>query len=946
MEKENTYEYKFDTVSPPKDRIYEDRVMHYYENHSDEPPRELILKLGKKITDRILYKIPWMPKVGETLTTKDPEYWGLAAMVTDEMAEVALKMKVHKGMTLPEIQKATGKDSEYLENILQEMAMVGLIEYNWENPTRTKQYVLPMFVPGSAEFFNMKWENIVEHPQVANFFERMTQLPLEKITPMVPPGGAGIGMHVIPVEKAIEMENQSVSVEHISHWLDKYDGKYAAGPCSCRYSRAICGEGCADDPEDWCIGVGDMADYLVETNKGHYITREKVMEILQRAEDNGFVHQITNIDGENKIFAICNCQVKVCNALRTSQLFNTPNMSRSAYVARVETKDCVACGKCVEYCPAGAVKLGQKLCTKDGGYIEYPKQELPDTVKWSEEKWSPDYRDKNRINCYDTGTAPCKTACPAHIAVQGYLKMAAQGRYTDALALIKKDNPFPAVCGRVCNRRCEDACTRGTIDQAVAIDEVKKFIAQKDLDSDSRYIPEKVIPSNRGEFKNKIAIIGAGPAGLSCAYYLALTGYRPVVFEKNEKPGGMLTYGIPSYKLEKDIIEAEIDVIRELGVEIRCGVEVGKDITFDELREQGYEAFYIAIGCQGSRSAGIAGEDADGVMSAVDILHQISENHSIDLNGKKTVVIGGGNVAVDVARSVKRCGADVLGMYCLEERDSMPASDEEISETEEEGITINNGWGPKEILTENGKVTGIILKKCISVLDSDGNFSPQYDEDDTITLECDNVYLSIGQSVEWGNMLENENVEFIRGNYPAADSLTYQTAQKDIFVGGDVYTGPKFAIDAIAAGREGAESIHRFVHYNASLTIGRNRRDFIELDKDNIRIDSYDNSSRQIPDTDKTVDIKKLFRDCHKPFTEEQVKIETARCLGCGASVVDENKCIGCGVCTTKCEFDAIRLHRERPECSTMVNSDDKMKAILPYMIKRQFKIKQAKKGR
>lgn len=945
MEKENTYEYKFDTVKPPKDRVYEDRVMHYYENHSDEPPRELILKLGKKITDRILYKIPWVPKIGETMTVNDPEYWGLAAMVTDEMAEIALKMKVHKGMTLPEIQKATGKDADYLENILQEMANVGLIEYNWENPTRTKQYVLPMFVPGSAEFFNMKWDNIVEHPQVANFFERMTQLPLEKITPMVPPGGAGIGMHVIPVEKAIEMENESASVEHISHWLDKYDGKYAAGPCSCRYSRAICGEGCADDPEDWCIGVGDMADYLVETNKGHYITREKVMEILQRAEDNGFVHQITNIDGENKIFAICNCQVKVCNALRTSQLFNTPNMSRSAYVARVEAKDCVACGRCVEYCPAGAVKLGQKLCNKDGGHIEYPKQELPDTNEWSEDKWSPDYRDKNRINCYDTGTAPCKTACPAHIAVQGYLKMASQGRYTDALALIKKENPFPAVCGRVCNRRCEDACTRGTIDQAVAIDEVKRFIAQQDLDADKRYIPKKVIPSNRGEFKNKIAIIGGGPAGLSCAYYLAVTGYRPTVFEKNEKPGGMLTYGIPSYKLEKDVVEAEIDIIRQLGVEIKCGVEVGKDITLNELREQGYEAFYIAIGCQGSRKAGIPGEDAKGVMSAVDVLHAIAENQSLDLNGRKTVVIGGGNVAVDVARSVKRCGADVLGMYCLESRGEMPASTEEIFETEDEGITIQNGWGPKEILTENGKVKGIVLKKCLSVTNESGRFDPQYDENDTVTIDCDNVYLSIGQSIDWGDMLKDEDVELAQGGRPNADSLTYQTAQKDIFVGGDVYTGPKFAIDAIAAGKEGAESIHRFVHYNASLTIGRNRRDFIELDKNNIKIEAYDNSSRQIPGMDKSINHRTSFRDAHKPFSEEQVKIETARCLGCGASVVDENKCIGCGVCTTKCEFDAIKLHREHPECSTMVNSDDKMKAILPYMIKRKIAIKKAKKG-
>ena len=330
------YEYKFDTVKPLDDRVYDDRVMHYYENHSNEPARPLILALGKHITDRVLYKLPWLPKVGKELTVNDPEYWGLASIVTDEMAEVALKMKVHKGMKLKEIIKATGKSAAYLEPLLKEMANIGLVEFNWENPEHEKQYMLPMFVPGSAEFFNMKWDNICEHPQVANFFERMTQLPLEAITPMVPPGGAGIGMHVIPVEKAISMENQSADVEHISHWLDKYDGKYAAGPCSCRYSRAMCGEGCADDPEDWCIGVGDMADYLVETNKGHYITREKVMEILQRAEDNGFVHQITNIDGENKIFAICNCQVKVCNALRTSQLFNTPNMSRSAYVAKVE----------------------------------------------------------------------------------------------------------------------------------------------------------------------------------------------------------------------------------------------------------------------------------------------------------------------------------------------------------------------------------------------------------------------------------------------------------------------------------------------------------------------------------------------------------------------------------------------------------------------------------
>jgi NADPH-dependent glutamate synthase beta subunit-like oxidoreductase/Fe-S-cluster-containing hydrogenase component 2 len=681
-----------------------------------------------------------------------------------------------------------------------------------------------------------------------------------------------------------------------------------------------------------------MADYVVETQKGgRYITYDEVLEILQRAEDNGFVHQITNIDGENKIFAICNCNVNVCYALRTSQLFNTPNLSRSAYVARVTPEDCVACGRCVEYCPAGAVKLGQKLCTKDGP-VAYPKHELPDQTKWGPEKWDEDYRDNNRINCYDTGTAPCKTACPAHIAVQGYLKKAAQGKYTEALALIKKENPFPAVCGHICNRRCEDACTRGTIDQAIAIDEVKKFIARQDLDAEKRYIPPIIPPTTGRLFDEKIAIIGAGPAGLSCAYYLAEKGYKPTVFEKNEKPGGMLRYGIPSFKLEKDVVDAEIEVMRQMGVTIRCGVEVGRDITLDELRKEGYKAFYLAIGCQGGRMAGIPGEDAKGVMTAVDFLHSIAENEPYPVIGR-TVVVGGGNVAIDVARTSSRCGASSVAMYCLEGRDIMPASKEEVEEAESEGITVNCGWGPKEILTENGKVTGIIFQKCVSVYAADGCFAPQFQEDETVMIPCENVFLSIGQSIVWGGLLAGSKVELGRGNGAVADPLTYQTAEPDIFVGGDVYTGPKFAIDAIAAGKEAAVSIHRFVQPHSSLTIGRNRRQFVELDKENIKVEDYDHAARQIPGVDRSIDRKRSFRDAQLTFTEEQVKAETARCLGCGASVVDENKCIGCGVCTTKCGFDAIKLYREHPECSRMVRSEDKFKEILPYAAKRGIKI-------
>ena len=906
--------------------------------HPELPVREPILKLGKMITDRIPIKLGL-----EKLTADDPEYWGLAAMCTDEMAEIALKMGVRKPRTLKDMVKLTGKDEAYLEDILQKMSVNGVVEYNWENPQHEKQYVLPMFVPGSAEFSNMNSDMLEKNPELGRFFERMSRLPLEKVTPMVPPGGAGIGMHVIPVEKAISMENNSVSIEHISHWLDKYNGRYAASPCSCRKSRKTFDEGCADDPADWCIAVGDMADYVVETNKGgRYITKEEALEILQKAEDNGFVHQITNIDGEDKIFAICNCNVNVCYALRTSQLFNTPNMSRSAYVAHVDKANCVACGRCVEYCPAGAVTLGQKLCKKDGTEVKYPVKPLPSDKKWTSADWTEDYRDVNRINTHETGTAPCKTACPAHIAVQGYLKLAAQGRYTDALALIKKNNPLPAICGHVCNKRCEDACTRGKIDEAIAIDEVKKFIAKKDLDSATRYIPPKVVPATKGYFEEKVAIIGGGPAGISCAFYLAEKGYKPTIFEKNDKPGGMVVYGIPSFVLEKDIVAAEIDVLREMGVEIRCNVEVGKDVTIKQLREQGYKAFYIGIGCQGGRKTGVSGEDSKGVMTGVEFLHITTDDENYKLDGD-TVVIGGGNVAIDVSRTAERCGDGKVTQVSLETRDIMPASPEEIELAESEGIIVKGGWGPKEILSEDGKVTGIVFKRCIAVKDETGKFNPEYDENETMTIPCKNVILSVGQSIEWGSLLEGTKVELGRGNGPVADPVTYQTAEPDIFVGGDVYTGPKFAIDAIAAGKQGAISIHRYVQPHSSLTIGRDPNYYKELDKDDILVENYDNTGRQHPGMKPGAD-KKSFRDYKLTFTEEQVKKETARCLGCGASIVDYNQCIGCGICTTKCEFDAIHLRRDLPECSNMRKSEDKLKYILPYGAKQAVKIKFTKK--
>lgn len=893
--------------------------------------RKLILKLGQMITDRI----------GVKVTVDDPEYWGLACVLTDEMAEVCLAMKVRKPMTSEQIAKKCGKPLERVEQLLQEMSVIGMIEYNWENADRHKQYVLPMFVPGCAEFMMMNKTQVEEHPELADFFENMSRLPLEKITPMVPLGGSGIGMHVIPVEKAIPAKQESASVEHISYWLRKYQDKYAVGACSCRRQQRVRGEGTGDIEGDLCIGVGDMADYLVETNKGRYIDIDEVMEILERAEENGYVHQITNIDGEDKIFAICNCAAGVCNGLRTSQLFNTPNMSRSAYRAHVESDKCVACGRCVEVCPVGAAKLGQKLCTKQGP-ISYPKAILPDTVKWGPDKWDKNYRDNAKINCYDTGTSPCKTACPAHLPVQGYIKMAAEGRYMDALKLIKNENPFPAVCGAICNKRCEDACTRGTIDEVIAIDEIKKFIAEQELKEANRFIPK--CENHEGkQFEEKIAIIGSGPAGMSAAYYLRTKGYPVTIFEKEARAGGMLMNGIPSFRLEKDIVQAEIDVLTSMGITFQFNTEVGKDITIPQLREQGYKAFYVAIGAQGGRKTGVPGEDGEGVETGVDFLRRVnldSEQHKIT---GRSVVIGGGNVAIDVARTALRAGSEDVSMLCLESYETMPAAREEIQESEEEGIHIHNGWGPKEILLENGKVCGVVFKKCISVLDENKRFNPVYDENETMTIPCEHVYLSIGQSIQWGELLKDTKVEFNRNGTAIADPVTYQTAEPDIFVGGDVYTGPKFAIDAIAAGKEGCVSIHRFVHEGHSLTLARDLRKFVELDKDNIVVEKFDNAKRQIPGRKAGV-AKTTFHDLRSTFTEEQVQAEAKRCLGCGATIVDENKCIGCGLCTTKCEFDAIHLSRDLPEASRMRKAEDKLKGVLPYAAKRAIKIKFSKK--
>ena len=826
------------------------------------------------------------------ITYKDPEYRILDPIVDDDMCSIMMRMRLEKNFTAEDLARKAKKSVEFTQEQLDKLVKAGVIRVRTVDGKTC--YYYPIWVPGIMEGILSNREQCDKYPDLGVCFEEYTRIRVGMLAPVL---GNGVNfMRVMPVMSAIENNTHAASYDELTTIIDNAKA-ISVGPCSCRRSRRLMGEGCGHLEEDMCIYLDDNAINFSKNGEHRLVSKEEAYEILKRAEDNGLVHDVNQAPGFDGVTAICNCCGCSCYALRITELFRSPEAVRSNFIARVDKDKCVACGQCVENCQPNAVKLGQKLCTTDPHVSDAYKSDKE--VPWDKKSYNVDYR-TTRTDVMDSGTAPCKAQCPAHIPVQGYIKLASQGRYTEALELIKKENPFPAVCGRICNKACEDACTRGDIDDPIAIDDIKKFIAEKDLEAKHRFVPKMVNQIGK-PYPEKIAVIGAGPAGLSCAYYLAVKGYPVTVYEKEKALGGMLTMGIPSFRLERDVINAEIDVLRELGVEFKTGVEVGKDVTLDELREQGFKAFYLAIGASKGTKVGCPGDDLEGVFTGIDFLREINLGGKPAI-GKNVAVIGGGNVAIDVARAAVRLGAKTTVIY-RRSRDEMPAADDEIEEAIEEGVKFKFLASPAEISGEGKAET---LKVEIMELNAQkkpvgtGKFE---------TIAVSAVISAIGQKIDMCGM---EGFKANANGTLIVDMPSYQTSQPDVFAGGDLVTGPKFAIDAIAAGKEGAVSIHRYVHPGQSQVIGRDRRDYKAMNTATagISVAGFDNTPRQKAAGGSAKEAKKTFKDLRGVLTEEQMKKETARCLGCGAAVVDESLCVGCGICTTKCKFDAIHLEK------------------------------------
>jgi heterodisulfide reductase subunit A-like polyferredoxin len=536
----------------------------------------------------------------------------------------------------------------------------------------------------------------------------------------------------------------------------------------------------------------------------------------------------------------------------------------------IDVSKCTSCGECTKVCPIELKdEYNEGLSDRKAVYKRYA-QAIPGAYAITKRS-----------------TAPCKATCPAHVSIQGYIALIRQGKYREALELFKDTHPFPAICGRVCHHPCEGICTRGDVDEPIAIQYLHRFLADLDLSSETRYVPQ--VADSRQE---KVAVIGAGPAGLSAAYFLRRKGYPVTVFEKLPVAGGMMAVGIPAYRMPRDILAAEVKIIEDMGVQIETGMTFGEDITLQSLKDNAFQAIFLATGLHLSRALNVEGEDLPGVLKGIDFLRNVALGNEVQV-GKKAIVVGGGNVAMDAALTALRTGAQDVSLVCLEKMDEMPAWDYEIDEALEAGVTIVNSLGPKRFLEKDGKLRGIEFKKCTAVFDEKGAFNPQYDETTLTVMEGDTVIVAIGQAADL-SFTENEGIIASKKGGLEADPVTLETPVQGVFAGGDVFYGPRSVVEAVNCGKEAAESIDRYL---SGLDLNEGREKDWPYEKPDTKQEPLipRTAMRQL----NLEERKGNFREIALGFNEEEAEVEAERCLKCGI-------CSECYQCLIACQAQAI----------------------------------------